>query len=81
MVAQLLDYAWWVDRLRPEDIAAIYARFAPGRSLADDFRERFEEDLDEESLNQNHQIIIVASSLDDSTERIDFYSIKFDIPI
>ena len=35
VVAQSLDYASWVEKLRPEDIAAIYGRFAPGRNLAE----------------------------------------------
>ena len=81
VVAQALDYAGWVEKLRAEDIAAIYSRFAPGRSLAQDFRLRFGQDLDEETLNQSHQIIIVAASLDDSTERIVAYLSKRDIPI
>src|SRR5512136_690938 len=33
VVAQALDYAVWVEKLRAEDIAAIYGRFAPGKSL------------------------------------------------
>jgi hypothetical protein len=70
VVAQALDYASWVDKLRAEDIAAIYARFAPGRRLEDDFRERFGQPLDEGQLNQSHQIVIVAASLDESSERI-----------
>jgi RecB family endonuclease NucS len=41
VVAQALDYASWVEGLRPEDVVAIYGRFAPGRSLAEDFRARF----------------------------------------
>lgn len=81
VVAQSLDYAGWVERLRAEDIAAIYGRFAPGRSLSGDFRDRFGHDLDEETLNENHQIIIVASSLDESTERIVGYLSDRDIPI
>jgi hypothetical protein len=81
VVAQALDYAGWVEKLRTEDIAAIYGRFEPGRSLAQDFRQRFGQDLDEESLNQSHQIIIVAASLDDSTERIVAYLNERDIPI
>lgn len=56
VVAQALDYAAWVETLQGEDIAAIYGRFAPERSLADDFRERFGYPLDEESLNQSHQL-------------------------
>lgn len=81
IVAQALDYAYWVERLRTEEIATIYGRFAPGRSLSDDFRQRFGNTLDEDQLNQNHQIIIVAAALDDSTERIVSYLSERDIPI
>ncbi len=81
VVAQALDYASWVEKLQPDEIAAIYTRFRPGRRLADDFRQYFHHDLDEESLNANHQIIIVAASLDDSTERILKYLSEKDIPI
>lgn len=81
VVAQALDYAAWVETLQGEDIAAIYGRFAPERSLADDFRERFGYPLDEDSLNQSHQIIIVAATLDESSERIVKYLSERDIPI
>ena len=63
VVAQALDYASWVEKLDAEDIAAIYGRFASGKSLADDFLWRFGQTLDEDGLNQSHQIIIVAASL------------------
>ncbi len=81
VVAQALDYASWVEKLESEDIAAIYARFKPDADLAADFRERFGQDLDEDSLNESHQLIIVAASLDDSTERIISYLSDRDIPI
>lgn len=81
VVAQALDYASWVEKLTADDIVSIYNRFAPGRSLAADFRQRFGQDLDEDTLNESHQIIIVASSLDDSTERIVAYLSERDIPI
>lgn len=81
VVAQAIDYAVWVDALEPEGIAAIYARFAPGRDLSADFRERFGQPLDEETLNENHQIVIVATQLDDSSERIVSYLNKRDIAI
>ena len=70
VVAQALDYASWVENLGPGEIAAIYARFKPGGNLADDFQTRFGIPLDEEALNDSHQIVLVAASLDDSTERI-----------
>lgn len=81
VVAQALEYASWVEKLQAEDIDAIYRRFAPGRNLADDFRTRYGQTLDEESLNESHQIIIVAGSLDSSTERIVAYLTERDIPI
>jgi len=81
VVAQAIDYASWVERLEADEIAAIYGRFKPGHSLTDDFRSYFRHELDEESLNANHLIIIVAASLDDSTERIVKYLSEKDIPI
>jgi hypothetical protein len=59
----------------------MYSRFAPSKNFMDDFQKRFGQPLDEESLNQSHQIIIVASSLDDKTERIVSYLSGHDIPI
>ena len=73
VVAQALDYASWVETLKPEDITAIYARFAPGHSLADDFRARFGQPLNEDALNESHQVVIVAASLDRDSERIVAY--------
>jgi len=73
VVAQALDYASWVVKLRPEEVAAIYSRYAPSHSLKQDFRQRFGQDIDEQTLNQSHQIVIVAAFLDDSTERIVSY--------
>ena len=73
VVAQALDYASWVETLDHDEIAAIYERFAPSRSLADDFRSRFNRDLDESELNLTHQLVIVAGALDPSSERIVSY--------
>ncbi len=70
VVAQALDYACWVENLETDDIAAIYDRFAPDRDLAADFLARFGQPLDEETLNDSHQIVIVATHLDESSERI-----------
>jgi hypothetical protein len=81
VVAQAIDYASWVERLKPEQIAAIYGRFAHGRSLKDDFHGRFGHDLDDDALNETHQIVVVASSLDHSTERIVQYLNERDISI
>lgn len=81
VVAQALDYATWVEKLHPEDIVAIYSRFAPNQNLSDAFQNRFGLPLDEDNLNSSHQIVIVASSLDSGSERIVGYLNQRDIPI
>lgn len=73
VVAQALDYASWVEKLAADEIAAIYGRFRPGRSLSADFKDHFGLPLDEETLNDSHQIVIVAATLDPGSERIVAY--------
>jgi hypothetical protein len=70
VVAQALDYASWIETVGAEEVAAIYTRFRSGQSLSDDFRAQSGQPLDEDALNQSHQVVIVAASLDASSERI-----------
>ena len=70
IVAQALDYASWVETLTADRIVQIYHRFSDGANLDEAFKERFGNELDEEALNQSHQVVLVASELDHSTERI-----------
>lgn len=81
IVAQALDYASWVEQLSSERIAQIYQRFSNGGNLDEAFLQRFGTKLDEEALNQSHQIILVAAELDASTERIISYLNARDIAI
>ncbi|HEV8646052.1 MAG TPA: endonuclease NucS domain-containing protein [Burkholderiales bacterium] len=81
IIAQSLDYASWVQQLTPDRIAQIYQRFSNGGNLDDAFQQRFGTELDEEALNQSHQIIIVAAELDAATERIIGYLNERDIAI
>ncbi|MCB8944711.1 MAG: DUF91 domain-containing protein [Ardenticatenaceae bacterium] len=81
VVAQSLDYASWVEKLKSGDIVEIYRRFSSGGDLAEDFERKFGQPLDEDELNQNHQIIIVAVELDASTERIVAYLNDRDVAI
>ena len=81
VVAQALDYASWVDDLTADRLSQIYEKFSGGGNLGDAFRLRFSAELEEESLNQSHQIIIVAAELDPSTERIVDYLSKNGISI
>ena len=70
VVAQALDYATWLERLEAQDIARIYSRFSNGGDLTQAFRQRFNHDLGDLAPKDNHQIVIVAASLDASSERI-----------
>lgn len=81
VVAQALDYASWLERLTPDQIVEIFSRFKPGLSLAAEFQAFFGRRLDEDSLNATHEIIIVASSLDASTERIVGYLNERGVPV
>ena len=81
IVAQAIDYAAWVEELSADKIAQIYQRFSKGGNLDDAFKKRFGFTLDEDSLNQSHQIVLVAAELDDASERIIQYLNDRDIAI
>jgi len=80
VVAQLLDYGSWVRELEDEDIATIFGEYMEymrehqsedaGKSLNETFCERFGVEEMPESINDSHELLVVASELDDSTERI-----------
>lgn len=81
IVAQALDYASWVEDLTAERIAQICQRFSKGGNLDEAFKKHFGGELNEETLNQSHQIILVAAELDDLTERIIGYLNAHDVAI
>jgi hypothetical protein len=81
IVAQAIDYAAWVEGLTADKIAQIYQRFSGGGNLDDAFQHHFGMPLDEDSLNQSHQIILVAAELDNASERIINYLNARDIAI
>ncbi len=70
VTAQALDYASWVKELDAEEIERIAADYFKGRSdLRQAFKEKFDDDLPD-VINSSHSIRVVASEIDDSTERI-----------
>lgn len=81
VVAQAIDYASWVETLEADAISDIYEKYSSGGSLDEAFRLRFHEVLQEENLNQSHQIVVVAAELDSSTERIINYLAARDIAV
>lgn len=77
VVAQLLDYGCWVRGLEDADIAGIFDTYLKkcnpdhrGTSLDQNFCEKFGVKEMPETINQSHELLVVASELDDSTERI-----------
>jgi len=89
VVAQLLDYASWIKNLAEDEIASIFdnyiKKYHPDRcdiSLDETFLTYFKlKDMPEE-LNETHQLVVVASNLDESTERIVSYlSEEHQVPI
>lgn len=88
VVAQLLDYGSWIKDLSYEEITETYQDYSSTSSLASD-SVRFEEAFSQkfgagppEALNESHQLIVVASELDPSTERIITYLAQgYGVPI
>jgi Endonuclease NucS len=81
VVAQLLDYASWIQTLTHEEIKVIYSDKNPGQQLEAAFDEAFGINLPEK-LNQEHELIVVSSELDPSTERIiDYLASNYGVPV
>ena len=77
IVAQSLDYGSWVRELDDEAIVKIFADYLKTyhpekgeQSINDAFCERFHVKEMPDELNEAHELVIVAASLDPSTERI-----------
>ncbi|MEJ5340519.1 MAG: endonuclease NucS domain-containing protein [Thermogutta sp.] len=80
VVAQLLDYGSWVRTLNVDDVAGIFSDFLTkyypqnaNTSLESAFCERFHVEEMPEGINESHELMLVASELDASTERIITY--------
>jgi endonuclease NucS-like protein len=67
-VAQILDYASWLDAASEEEISAC-ARAYLNKPLPDAFDEQFDKPL-QSITPQNHRMLLVAPRLDSSAERI-----------
>lgn len=81
VVAQALDYGSWVGQLGYDEIRDIYEDFRPGTPFEVAFEDRFGA-APPETLNEQHALVIVASELDASTERIVTYlSGQYGVPI
>jgi hypothetical protein len=68
VVAQILEYATWVKDLGYDDLARIAQEFLK-QDLQNAFKNAFDIPVPED-VNLNHSLVIVASALDESSERI-----------
>jgi len=83
VVAQVLDYGSWAREVSAESLARVFelGPFAHGRTFHAAFAEQFD-GAPPETINETHRLVIVASELDDSTERIVEYLLEdYGVPI
>ena len=80
VVAQAFEYGFWITGLSYDDIAGLYAKHNEGDDFASAFSTHFEVDVPE-SINAAHELVVVASGMDRSTEQIVEYVRGYGVPI
>ena len=81
-VAQALDYASWLNDADPEEILDYAKEYLEGE-LSEAFKDHFHAEMPD-IVPQNHKLLIVASRLDSSAERIvnylrERYGVEFNV--
>ncbi len=80
VVAQSLDYASWVQDLSYDEIKGIFEE-KNDKSFEEAFEEKFG-NPPPEKINEDHDMLIVCSALDNETERIlNYLSDNYNVPI
>jgi hypothetical protein len=80
VVAQALEYGFWVQGLSFEEIRELYAKHHEGEDFDSAFTSHFEADIPE-AVNTSHQLLVVATGIDVSTEQIVDYVRGYGVPI
>jgi hypothetical protein len=80
VVAQTLEYGFWVEDLSFESIRELYAKHHDGEDFDSAFTSHFEADIPE-AVNTTHQLLVVATGMDVSTEQIVDYVRGYGVPI
>lgn len=88
VMAQLLDYASWVQELRADDVSQIFDKFQEkyngnvAESLDAAFCAKFNVSQMPQDINDEHELVVVAAELDNSTERIVAYlADNYNVPV
>ena len=80
VVAQTLEYGFWIQDLSFEAIRELYAKHHQGEDFDSAFTSHFEADLPE-AINTTHHLVVVATRMDSSTEQIVDYVRGYGVPI
>ena len=80
VVAQALEYGFWVQGLSFEAIRELYANNHDGEDFDSAFTSHFEAEIPE-AVNTSHQLVVVATGMDTSTEQIVEYVRGYGVPI
>jgi hypothetical protein len=80
VVAQALEYGYWVQSLSFENIADLYAHHHQGEDFDSAFSTHFESDVPE-AINTSHKLVVVATGIDTSTEQIIEYVRGYGVPV
>lgn len=80
VVAQALEYGFWIQSLSFEGIRELYAKHHNGEDFDSAFTSHFEAEIPE-SVNTSHQLVVVATGMDTSTEQIVEYVRGYSVPI
>ena len=71
VTAQVIDYAASVSAMTVEEVAQLYLKHSAGaKNLDVAYKEKYGKALDAENVNQHVKMVIVATQMDRSTERI-----------
>ncbi|WP_052666760.1 hypothetical protein [Nitriliruptor alkaliphilus] len=89
VVAQALDYGWWIRTLTLEQVEDIWRRRTVDDGIDTDdidlgnaYESRFATALDVETFNAEHKLTIIAATLDTGTPRIiEYLADDYDVPI
>ncbi len=80
VVAQALEYGFWVQSLSFKAIRELYAKHHDGDDFESAFTDHFETEIPD-ALNTSHQLVVVATGMDASTEQIVEYVRGYEVPI
>jgi len=80
VVAQAMDYGYWVRDLTYQDVRDIWSRNHDQGDFDEAFRSTFKLEPPE-VIDVEHQLVIVASALDPASERIVLYAQGFGLPL